>query len=172
MFRPALAPGVLSEGHVTAQQFRDAFAQLPTGVTILTCYTPDGRPAGMTASAVCSLSQDPPMALAAVGNAGRTLSFIRAHGAFGINVLRAQQAPLAALFARAAADPADRFAGLRHDRIASVPVLHRPLAWLACELTGAHPGGDHTILTGLVRAAEHGTGRPLIRHDRGFTATA
>ena len=169
MTRPTLAPAVLAKGQVSDRQFRDAFAQLPSGVSILTTYGSDG-PCGMTASAVCSLSQDPPLALAALANDSQTLARIRAHGAFGINVLRDRHAPVAAAFARPTPHPAARFNGLPYDPVASVPILRAALSWLACEVTDLHPGGDHTIVTGLVRAAGHGTGSPLVWHARHFTS--
>ncbi|MEU0353065.1 flavin reductase family protein [Streptomyces sp. NPDC006237] len=171
MTHPTLAPDVLTDGQASAQQFRDAFSHLPSGVSILTTYGPDG-PCGMTASAVCSLSLQPPLALAAVANTSQTLACIRAHGAFGINVLNAHQQPLAERFARPARTPSDRFTGVPHDKIASVPVLTEALAWLACEVKDTYPGGDHTILTGLVRATGHHAGTPLIWHNRGFTTPA
>ncbi|GAB2808922.1 flavin reductase family protein [Streptomyces daliensis] len=172
MERPALAPPVvLAKGQVSARQFRDAFAQLPAGVSVLTTYAPEG-PCGMTASAVCSLSQDPPLALAALANDSRTLARIRVHGAFGINVLRARDTAVADLFARPAPDPAHRFDGLPHEPVASVPVLCEALVWLACEVVGLYPGGDHTILTGLVRAAGRRPGVPLVWHRRRYTSPA
>ncbi|GGZ29699.1 flavin reductase family protein [Streptomyces poonensis] len=154
---------------VSTQQLRDAFARLPAGVTVLTTYA-SGEPCGMTASAVCSLSLDPPLALVAVANTSRTLARIRTHRAFGVNVLGAGQAPLAERFARSADSPGERFTGLAYDRIAAVPILRGAIAWVACEVRHTYPGGDHTILTGLVRSAGHTSGAPLIWHERGFTA--
>ncbi|MGW6454913.1 flavin reductase family protein [Streptomyces sp. NPDC055078] len=168
MTHPGVAPAVLANGQVSPGQFRDAFARLPTGVSIVTTYGPEG-PYGMTAAALCSLSLEPPLTLVAIANESRTLARVRAHGSFGVNVLHAHQAPLAERFARPDQGPVDRFAGLAHDRIASVPVLRRALAWLACEVQDTHPGGDHTILTGLVRATGHSDGTPLIWHNRRFT---
>ncbi|MBQ0826563.1 flavin reductase family protein [Streptomyces tagetis] len=171
MIPPTVAPAVSADGQATPRQFRDAFARLPAGVSVLTTFTPEG-PCGMTASAVCSLSLDPPLALVAVARTSQTLAGILAGGSFGINVLHADQAALAERFARPASRPADRFAGVAHDRIARVPVLRHALAWLACDLQAAYPGGDHTILTGLVRATGHTIGTPLVWHERRFTSPA
>jgi flavin reductase (DIM6/NTAB) family NADH-FMN oxidoreductase RutF len=47
--------------------FREAISHFATGVTVVTTVH-DGRPAGMTASAVCSLSLDPVLLLVCVDN--------------------------------------------------------------------------------------------------------
>ena len=36
------------------------------------------------------------------------------------------------------------------------------MIWVACELSDAHEGGDHVIVTGHVSEIEAGEGRPLI----------
>lgn len=97
---------------VTAQRFKDLLAHLPTPVTVLTTCESDGSgAAGMTASAVCSLSLDPPLILACADNHSRTLARIRTTGAFAVNVLREEQAYLAKRFADGSVRQADRFAG-------------------------------------------------------------
>ncbi|MCW7940866.1 hypothetical protein AAW14_00920 [Streptomyces hygroscopicus] len=163
------------EQAVTSEAFRNAFAQLPTGVTIVTTSSPDGTsPCGMTASAVCSLSLDPLMALVCLSNQSRTLAGIQVNGAFALNLLRHDQAPLAERFADAAISHGDRFARTRHHQIDALPVLSDALAWLTCQVAHMHPGGDHTIVTATVRSVGSGDSRsggpPLVWHNRMFTA--
>ena len=71
-----------------------------TGVTVITSLGADGRPVGTTASAVTSLSLDPPLVLACFDLGSLTLRAIREHGAFVVNVLAAAQRHLSANFAR------------------------------------------------------------------------
>ncbi|MET9835530.1 flavin reductase family protein [Streptomyces sp. NPDC006385] len=160
-------------GLVTAQRFKDLLAQLPTAVTVLTTSDADGSgAAGMTASAVCSLSLDPPLILACADNHSRTLARIRATGAFAVNVLCEEQAHLAKRFADRSVDQADRFAGTAHRLVDRLPVLDEALAWLTCDVQAAYPGGDHTILTARVRQLGHHGGHPLIWHNRTFRILA
>ena len=42
--------------------FRDALGQFATGVTVVTCATPDG-PLGITANSFASVSLEPPLVL-------------------------------------------------------------------------------------------------------------
>src|SRR5918994_6801436 len=78
--------------------FRDALGAYATGVTVVTAIG-DAGPSGATANAVTSLSLDPPMMLACLDRSSRTLASVRAAGRFGINVLAADQEPLARRFA-------------------------------------------------------------------------
>ncbi|MEU0042920.1 flavin reductase family protein [Streptomyces werraensis] len=159
---------------VTQEAFRNAFAQLPTGVTVVTTSTLSGQdPCGMTASAVCSLSLDPLMALVCLSNHSRTLAGIQANGAFALNLLRHDQAAIAQRFADARISQSDRFARTRHHQADALPVLSDALAWLTCQVADMHPGGDHTIVTATVRSIGSGDspsgGRPLVWHSRAFT---
>ena len=69
-----------------------------TGVTVITSVGADGEPVGITASAVTSLSLDPPLVLACFDLGSQTLRAIRGHGAFAVNVLAAAQRHLSANF--------------------------------------------------------------------------
>jgi flavin reductase (DIM6/NTAB) family NADH-FMN oxidoreductase RutF len=58
------------------------------------------QPVGTTASAVTSLSLNPPLLLVCLDRDSRTLAAVRAHGGFAVNVLEARQRHLSANFAR------------------------------------------------------------------------
>ena len=72
-----LAPGA----QVSAAEFRHAMGHFATGVTIVTPLGADGSPVGTTASAVTSLSLDPPLVLVcfdlAAGRCGRSAGTAR-----------------------------------------------------------------------------------------------
>ncbi|MEV7617233.1 flavin reductase family protein [Streptomyces sp. NPDC089799] len=171
---PAVAPPTGgAAAAVTAREFKEVLAQLPSGVTVLTTAGPDGSGmAGMTASAVCSLSLDPPMILACAANHSRTLARIRSTGRLAVNVLREDQGHLARRFADPQVGQDARFAATAHHLEDGLPVLDDALAWLACTVDAAHPGGDHTILTAGVRRLGLGGGHPLLWHNRTFRILA
>lgn len=142
-----------------------------TGVAVVSARAPDGRPCGLTASAVASLSLDPPLVLVCVERSSDTHGCIRAAGAFALNVLRADQEDIARRFA--AADRADKYAGIawRAERTGA-PVLAAALAWLDCRLEATHEGGDHTIFIGEVLAGAGGEGMPLAHFRSSFARVA
>lgn len=147
-------PGACDQG-----LFREVIGHFASGVTVITARH-EGLDYGMTASAVSSLSLEPPMLLVCVNKATVTETAISGSGTFGVNILHEGQG-----------DVAERFAG-RHesDKFAQVevsygrfgnPMLADSLARLECEVTEKVTGGTHTIFLGLVDQAEAGPGAPL-----------
>src|SRR5213078_5306561 len=120
-----------------ASRFREVFVTFPTGVTIVTCDGPDG-PAGLTTNAVTSLSLDPLLLLVCFDNASRTLPAVRSARRFAVNVLRAGQEDLAAVFASKRVGR-EKFESVTHTVAHGVPVLDDALAWVACELVELLP---------------------------------
>jgi flavin reductase (DIM6/NTAB) family NADH-FMN oxidoreductase RutF len=148
-------------GDGAQQRLRTLFSHFPTGVAVVTATTERG-PVGLTANAVCSLSLDPLLVLVAVDNAARTLPFLREHGRFGLNMLRADQGELSRLFASKLPEH-EKFDEVPHRLEDGVPIIDGALAWMTCELVATHPGGDHTIVIGGVREmAEDAAGDPLV----------
>ncbi|MDP2712651.1 MAG: flavin reductase family protein [Solirubrobacteraceae bacterium] len=154
-----------------ARAFRDTFGHFPTGVTVVTTTGPDG-PAGMTTNAVTSLSLDPLLLLVCFEARSRTLEAVRSSRRFAVNVLRAGDEELAAVFASKRV-AAQKFASVTHREAHGVPVLDRALAWIACELRELRPGGDHEIGIGEVLETGGGeNGEPLVFHRGRYTTVA
>jgi 3-hydroxy-9,10-secoandrosta-1,3,5(10)-triene-9,17-dione monooxygenase reductase component len=130
------------------QDYRDAIGHFATGVCVVTC---DG-PAGLTTNAVTSLSLDPLLLLVCFDNDSRTLPAVRKSKRFAVNVLAADQAQLARVFASKRMH-AEKFEAVTHAIENGVPVLDGALAWIACDLQELLPGGDHTIGIGAVTHA-------------------
>ncbi|MGD0686511.1 MAG: flavin reductase family protein [Streptosporangiaceae bacterium] len=138
---------------ITATAFRDAIGHFATGVTVVTSVGAEGEPVGTTASAVTSLSLDPPLVLVCFDRESLTLQAVRTHGAFVINVLAAPQRQLSANFARRGLAAA--WDGVRHrPGPTGSPRLDGVLAALECTVEESLPGGDHEIVVGRVHAIE------------------
>ena len=145
--------------------FREAIAHFATGVTVITTLH-EGRPAGMTASAVASLSLDPVLLLVCINNRLPTHGAIEASRRFVVNVLGEGQEDLALRFARPASD---KFAGVPLVAGSDLPVLDAAIAHFVCDVHERFPGGDHSIFTGLVRTCAATAGkRPLVYFRSGF----
>jgi flavin reductase (DIM6/NTAB) family NADH-FMN oxidoreductase RutF len=145
--------------------FREAIAHFATGVTVITT-THEGKPAGMTASAVASLSLDPVLPLVCINNRLPTHSAIETSRRFVVNVLGEGQEDLALRFARPAPD---KFAGVELEPDEDLPVLADAIAHFVCDVHERFPGGDHSIFTGLVRECATVRGkRPLLYFRSSF----
>jgi flavin reductase (DIM6/NTAB) family NADH-FMN oxidoreductase RutF len=145
--------------------FREAIAHFATGVTVITTLH-EGKPAGMTASAVASLSLDPVLLLVCINTTLHTHTAIESSRCFVVNVLGEGQGDLALRFARSAPD---KFEGVALKTGHELPVLEDAIAYFVCDLHERFPGGDHSIFTGLVRVCGATPGRrPLLYFRSGF----
>ena len=89
-------------------RFRTSLRLLASTVALVTAAHGDRR-SGMTATAACSLSVDPPLMLVCVNRRSRTHGFMRKSDRFCINYLGAQHGELARLFARQLEDSEGKF---------------------------------------------------------------
>src|SRR5256886_14614095 len=96
---------------VDPAQFRQLLGRFATGVTVLTTRDPAGRPIGMTASSVASVSLEPPLVLVSVDRKNDMYPALSAAQRFVLNVLAADQE---AVSRRVAGDHPDRLHGLGH----------------------------------------------------------
>lgn len=152
--------------------YRRVLALHPGGVAIVTAREPGptGRPVGLTVTAFCAVSADPPLVLVCVDAGSNTLPAIRASGAFTVNLVAAGHEDTALAFA--SKDP-DKFAavGWRGDADGDLaPVLHEATtAHLACTVENEVEAGDHLVFIGRVLRAGFGDhDRPLVYHGRRF----
>jgi 3-hydroxy-9,10-secoandrosta-1,3,5(10)-triene-9,17-dione monooxygenase reductase component len=118
-----------------------------TGVTIITTTSPDG-PVGTTVNSFTSVSLDPPLVLFCLHSHSTMLAEISRSGTFAINILSEHQTELCRRFARRTTAS---FSGVTlRSGPDDPPVLADAIAYLDCEVTAQHPGGDHAIVVGRV----------------------
>ncbi|HET7035814.1 MAG TPA: flavin reductase family protein [Thermomicrobiaceae bacterium] len=154
-------------------EFRDVMARFPSGVTVVTTASPDGYH-GVTVSAFCSLSLEPPLVLVCIDKAIQSHDLITNASAFVVNLLARDQSFLAEQFAGRTplADPS--FSRLPH-RLGELgaPVLDGTVGHVECERWAAYDGGDHTIVVGQAHGLALGPASdPLVYFERGFTDLA
>ena len=143
---------------ISPTEFRDAIGRFLTGVTVVTSRH-DGVPQGITASAVCSVSLEPPLLLVCLNKQSSTRQAVAASGRFAVNVLAEEQHDLARRFATKSAN---KFAGLALESSANdLPLLQDTLATLECRVTEEADGGTHSIFIGKVERATVRDGSPL-----------
>lgn len=157
---------------VEAEAFRKALSRLAAAVNVVTTDGPAGR-CGVTASAVCSVSDTPPTVLVCLNRAYRMNGFARSNGVFCINVLGADQQEIAEMFAGVGEIEMDqRFArcGATQD-LERAPVLANAIAAIDCDITEIREIGTHSVMFGAVRAIRLGAERstaPLVYHHRHY----
>ena len=137
-----------------------------TGVTVLTVNGADGRPLGMTASSLASVSLEPPLVSVCVDHAAELHDAILAAPVFVVNILESRQEALSRRFADR---HEDRFDGVGYHRSPEgLVLLDGALAHLECDRFASYPGGDHTIIIGRVIGGSTGEGRPQLYYRGGY----
>ena len=63
---------------VGADLYRELLASFPAGICVVTAFTPEGEPRGLTLIAFCGVSLEPPLVLVCVDRASHTLPAIQA----------------------------------------------------------------------------------------------
>lgn len=135
---------------IREEVFRKAMGGFPSGVTIITAREESGTPIGVTVSAFCSLSLDPPMVLFCLGKATTGLEVYR-KGPVCVSILAADQAEVSARFAKRGID---RFAGLTlEEGTTGIPAPAGSVARLDCSVVETVAGGDHWVVMARVDQA-------------------
>ncbi|UCG73958.1 MAG: flavin reductase family protein [Chromatiales bacterium] len=145
---------------------RDALGQFATGVTVVTTVTASGEPAGITVNSFTSLSLTPPLVLWNLSRKSANWEAFQDVEHFAVNVLAADQEPMALAFAHPGGDP---FAGLEVEKgLGGVPLLPGVLAQFECEVRNRYQGGDHEMLIGEVFDYREFDGEPLLFYRGNF----
>jgi flavin reductase len=152
----------------TRSDFREAMARLGAAVSVVTTDGVAGR-AGFTASAVCSVTDDPPTLLVCLNHAASVYPAFDANGVLCVNVLGAGQQALSNLFG--GKTPMDqRFDAARwlQHRTGS-PVLEGAVVSFDCRITGRSRVGTHDVLFCEAVAIAVGTSaHGLVYFNRGY----
>lgn len=136
---------------VSTEAFMSAMANLAGGVVIVTTSTEGGRASGMTATAVCSVSIDPPLVMACMKRGAATHRAVEVSGVFALNLLPARSEALARRFA---SNRRNKFEGVSTMTGATgAPILDGMMAHCECTVEKTIDAGDHTIFIGRVRGA-------------------
>ena len=122
----------------------------------------DGERFGLTATAVTSVSADPPRLLVCLAKSGLTHEKVRASGVFGVNVLAEGQDPVATAFAMKMPS-AERFQiGRWGRRETGAPILEGAAAAFDCRVAETSDQSTHTVFFGDVVACAHLTGQDTL----------
>jgi flavin reductase ActVB len=146
--------------------FRDTMARLAAGVAVVTCAEEDGRPRGLTATAVTAYSAYPPSVLVSVSREARSYEALVSRPVFAVHLLAEGQERLAEDFSRS-----DDVKFERHPwqpGTEGVPVLEGAMAVLVCRNERVFEHGDHALVIGRLEDGVLRPVPPLVYFERAY----
>jgi flavin reductase len=148
--------------------FRDAMARLGAAVNIVTTDGPAGR-AGFTATAVCSVTDDPPTLLVCLNRGASVYPVFAANDVLCVNALGAGQQAVSGLFG-GKTPMAERFAGVAwHAESTGAPVLDEAAVSFDCRVVRRTEVGTHDVLFCEVQSlAAHAEPHALVYFARAY----
>ncbi len=144
-------------------QYKEAMRSFPASVSVIATGDKEHR-TGLTATAVCSLSAEPPQIIVCLNAKTGTFNSIKESRYFSVNVLQAEQEALAKCFG--GFDPnisgEQRFSkGCWHQGLLGVPILKGAILTFECSLVEALPAQTHFILVGAVKQIHKSAQAPM-----------
>lgn len=156
---------------VDPQEFKNGMRRLAAAVNIISACS-DGQPAGLLATAVCSVCAEPPTLLVCLNRSARSYAAISESGRFCVNLLAQEQSEMARRFLEL--EGADRFSACRWTTLKTgAPAIDGALVNFDCEITETVQAGTHTVFLGrvvAVRTTE--AGEPLLYFDGDYAGLA
>ena len=136
---------------VPPDEFKQAMRHLAGGVTIIATEH-EGRRTGLAATAVCSVSADPPTILICINSGASAHEPIRESGRFSVNLLASGQDDIARRFSgEMGIRGEERFTvGTWAPLVTGTPVLESALAGLDCRVTEVVRMATHSVFFGAV----------------------
>lgn len=127
------------------QSYRDAMSRLAAAVNVVTTDGPFGR-AGFTATAVCSVSDEPPTLLVCLNRSASAHAAVIGNGRLCVNVLSAEQSEVSNLFG-GKTPMAERFAAHRWATSANgSPLLAGAALAFDCRIAQVTGVATHDVL--------------------------
>jgi flavin reductase len=150
-------------------QFRTAMSRLGAAVNIITTADGEGWH-GMTASAVCSVSDEPASLLVCINRAARLHAIIVESGTLCVNVLAGEHEELSAVFAGRGLTMGERFARAEWTELQSgVPALAGALCNFGCRVASVSEMGTHSVFLCQVEELRvDGLGEALVYCGRNY----
>ncbi|HYD71110.1 flavin reductase family protein [Azospirillum sp.] len=144
---PLTAAPAASDPAVSSERFLAGMRLFAAGCTIIAARH-GGVRAGLTATALCSVTADPPRLLVCVNQKVRAHTLIAASEALSVNVLAHGQEAVARRFAGMVEGVAgeDRFQGADWvERVTGAPVLKDALVGFDCRVAETIDAGTHSV---------------------------
>ncbi|MGC7405926.1 flavin reductase family protein [Pandoraea pneumonica] len=132
---------------LAADTFKHGMRRLAGAVCVIATGA-EGTRAGLTATAVCSVSAEPPRLLVCINQSASAYERIASEGRLSVNVLTSEQQPIAERFATSAIKGEARFEDFENAtwrEVGHVPLLDDACVAFACEIVERIPAASHSI---------------------------
>ena len=150
---------------ISNDEFKSVMRRFAACVNVVTSLHDDVMN-GMTATAVCSVSADPPSVLVIVNKSNRSHPLIKDSGSFAVNVLSSEQEAVAMHFASRQPEP---FTGIEYRvGVTGCPIIIGVDAHLECTVSQSVEFGTHSIFIGHIVSCAVSGNSPLLYHDGRF----
>ncbi len=144
---------------VDVAKFKEVLGHFVTGVAVVTATTPEG-PVGFTCQTFGALSLEPTLISFSAMSASRSWPRARTVGVVGVNILSADQEPVARVFGTSGDT---KFAGLAWSPgPGGAPLIDGAVAHLEGRIEFVTTQGDHDIVVVAVEHALAHHGSPLV----------
>ncbi|WP_213881168.1 flavin reductase family protein [Pseudomonas sp. dw_358] len=151
-----------------ADAYRHGMRFLPAGVCLITSHR-DGVPAGMIATAVTSVSSEPPTLLICVNRNASLFDTVIQSGTFCVNVLATEAVALVEQFSNSARRDERFLTGGWSTLPSGSPLCAQARVAFDCRVAKVVDWHSHGIFLGEVVEVVHPSeGKPLLYMDRGF----
>ena len=157
---------------ISTDQFKAGMRRLAASVCVITTLNADGSRNGLTATAVCSMSADPPMLLCCLNKSSNTFQAVKVAKLFAVNVLGSHDHAVAQRFSSGV--PGDEKFAVGDWGLAETgaPMLQSAVSAFDCRLMDIYEAGTHGVLFGQIQAIHlsDDPGKPLLYAGGGYGA--
>lgn len=156
---------------ISEAEFKQGMQLLAGCVNVITASYGDER-RGMTATAVCSLSADPPSLVVSVNRSARTFDHIADSRKLCVNLLASHQQNVANSFASSKGDSEEKFraAGQWESSASGLPLLQDCVANFVCEVDKWMVTKTHCVIAARITEIRvNPDAKPLLYFDRQYS---
>lgn len=166
---PAQAPR--ANAVADAHAFREAMAMLASAVNVITTDGPSGL-AGFTATAVCSVTDQPPTLLVCMNRTSFAHPFFRDNQVLCVNVIGADNRDIPAIFADRTIEMPQRFARVPWHRLRTgSPLIDEAIVSFDCRIAATNEVGSHSVFLCEVQTIRRSSGQAgLVYFNRDYHA--
>lgn len=153
---------------VNSKNFKKAMAFLSSAVSVVTTRGPSGR-FGLTASAICSVTDSPPSLLVCINKSSRSHSQFIQNKILAVNVLTADAEAISNAFA-SNISAEERFALAEWDELKTgSPILKNALVSFDCSIEHIQTVGSHDVfICSIVAIRQNPSSDALVYFDRKY----
>lgn len=153
---------------VSVDDYKNAMRHVVSPVAVVT-WSHEGRPEGLTVTAICSATTEPPTLVVCIRGDKPASERIRHAGRFAVNFVSDEQAEIARRFSSHPGHSGEAFdPSLWSTGTSGAPVLSKAVSRFDCVVEQAFDQGSHTVFLGRVTDLGTAPGASLLYRDGFF----